>query len=53
MLAENPDLLDALHRELRDRMKASPMMDQVGYIREMEGCYRDIWARYQAQHGDV
>ena len=53
MLAENVDLLDALHRELRDRMKNSPVMDQVGYIREMEGCYRDIWARYQAQHGDV
>ncbi|MBF1681804.1 MAG: hypothetical protein HXO75_02235 [Selenomonas artemidis] len=48
MLAENLDLLDVLHRELRDRMKASPVMDQVGYIREMEGYYRDIWARYRA-----
>ena len=53
MLAENVDLLDALHRELRDRMKNSPVMDQVGYIREMEGCYRDIWARYRAAHGEV
>ena len=53
MLAENLDLLDALHRELRDRMKASPVMDQVGYIREMEGYYRDIWAQYRASRGDV
>jgi TPR domain/SEC-C domain protein len=48
-LAENIDLLDMLHRELRDRMKASPLMDQEHYIREMEGCYCEIWARYKAQ----
>ncbi len=53
MLAENVDLLDALHRELRDRMKNSPVMDQVGYIREMEGYYRDIWARYRASRESV
>ena len=47
-LAGNLDLLDALHRELRPRMKASPVMDQEGYIREMEECYREIWAQWQA-----
>ncbi|WP_295163586.1 O-linked N-acetylglucosamine transferase family protein [Selenomonas sp. F0473] len=53
MLAGNLDLLDALHRELRDRMKVSPMMDQERYIREMEGCYRDIWARRETEQGFV
>ena len=48
-LAGNIDLLDALHRELRDRMKASPVMDQQRYIREMEECYRAIWTRWETQ----
>ena len=49
-LAGNLDLLDALHRELRDRMKASPVMDQAGYIREMEECYRAIWAKWESEN---
>ena len=52
-LAGNLDLLDALHRELRPRMKASPVMDQEGYIREMEEWYRAIWADWEAQQGSV
>ena len=50
-LAGNLDLLDALHREMRDRMKASPVMDQERYIREMEECYRAIWAQWEAEQG--
>ena len=49
-LAGNLDLLDALHRELRDRMKASPVMDQAGYIREMEECYRAIWNAWESEN---
>ena len=52
-LAGNIDLLDALHRELRPRMKASPVMDQERYIREMEECYRAIQAEWEAQQGSV
>mgnify|MGYP000996210232 CR=1 FL=1 len=52
-LAGNLDLLDALHRELRPRMKASPVMDQERYIREMEECYRAIWAQWNAEQADV
>ena len=52
-LANDPGLLDALHRELRDRMKASPVMDQAHYIHEMEGCYRAIWAQWEAQEEDL
>ena len=46
-LAGDIDLLDALHRELRPRMKASPVMDQERYIREMEECYRAIWEAWE------
>ena len=49
-LAGNLDLLDALHRELRDRMKASPIMDQERYIREMEECYRAIWNAWESEN---
>ena len=52
-LARDLGLLDALHRELRDRMKASPVMDQAHYIHEMEGCYRAIWAQWEAQEEDL
>ena len=45
-LAGNLDLLDALHREMRDRMRASPVMDQEHYIREMEAAYQMIWENY-------
>ena len=49
-LAGNLDLLDALHRELRDRMKTSPVMDQERYIREMEECYRAIWNAWESEN---
>ena len=49
-LAGNLDLLDALHRELRDRMKASSVMDQERYIREMEECYRAIWNAWESEN---
>ena len=49
-LAGNLDLLDVLHRELRDRMKASPVMDQERYIREMEECYRAIWNAWEREN---
>ena len=49
-LAGNLDLLDALHRELRDRMKTSPVMDQERYIREMEECYRAVWNAWESEN---
>ena len=49
-LAGNLDLLDALHLELRDRMKASPVMDQERYIREMEECYRAVWNAWESEN---
>ena len=34
-------------------MKESPVMDQERYIREMEECYRAIWAEWEARQGFV
>lgn len=41
-LAESPDILRRLHRELRARMEASPLMDAKGYMRDLENIYREI-----------
>ena len=47
-LSSNWELLDNLHRTMRQRMKESPLMDQAGYIKEMEEKYLAIWDEYQA-----
>jgi predicted O-linked N-acetylglucosamine transferase (SPINDLY family) len=40
------DQLEALRRELRPRMLASPLMDAKGYTRALERAYRIMWKRY-------
>lgn len=49
-LAGDLDLLDGLHRNLRTMMRQSPLMDDTGYIREVEGFYRKIWQKYEEQN---
>ncbi|EKU71287.1 hypothetical protein [Selenomonas sp. F0473] len=39
-LAADLDTLDALHGGLRSMMERSPVMDQEGYMRALEGAYR-------------
>ena len=41
-LAASPDILRRLHRDLRMRMEASPLMDAKGYMKDLEGIYREI-----------
>lgn len=41
-LANSPDILRLMHRELRARMEASPLMDAKGYMGELEELYREI-----------
>ena len=48
-LACQPERLVRLHAELPARMQASPLMDGVAYVREMECHYREIWRRYLAR----
>ena len=40
------ELLAALHAQLPERMRQSPLMDSRGYIRELETCYEEIWQRW-------
>ena len=45
-LAASPETLDALHEGLRERMKASPLMDGLGYTREVENLYEKAWQEW-------
>ena len=42
-LARNPDHLTTLRRELRERMRHSPLMDAPAFARDVERLYRDMW----------
>ena len=50
-LATDTELLDALHRNLRTMLFASPLMDTQCYVREMEENYTAIWQAYETQNG--
>jgi predicted O-linked N-acetylglucosamine transferase (SPINDLY family)/predicted SAM-dependent methyltransferase len=48
-LAADLPRLAELRRTLRERMRASPLMDEAGFVRELERAYLDMWeARLQA-----
>jgi protein O-GlcNAc transferase len=42
-LAGDPDRLQRLRADLRDRMRRSPLMDGVGFSRALESAYRRMW----------
>jgi predicted O-linked N-acetylglucosamine transferase (SPINDLY family) len=44
-LASNRPRLRALQRGLRGRMRASPLMDAPGFMRDLEQTYRELWRR--------
>ena len=41
--AAQRDLIARLRRTLRDRMQASPLMDEFRFARDIEGLYRTMW----------
>lgn len=47
MLARDLDLLDTLHRNLRQMMRASILMQPASYIAAVESEYERIWQEYQ------
>ena len=42
-LASNRRRLSTLRRKLRERMKASPLMDEQSFIANLESAYRTMW----------
>ncbi len=48
-LAQQPDRLASLRRELRERMAASPLCDAPAHIRAFETVYRTLWQQWCAQ----
>ena len=50
-LAADFPRLAALRRDLRTRMRASPLTDCDRFMRNLEGAYRDIWREWCARQG--
>jgi predicted O-linked N-acetylglucosamine transferase (SPINDLY family)/predicted SAM-dependent methyltransferase len=42
-LAADRPRLDALRAGLRERVRASPLRDEAGFVRELEDCYARLW----------
>jgi len=45
-LANDPPRLQSLRRSLRDRMRASPLMDEQGFACDIESAYRTMWREW-------
>jgi predicted O-linked N-acetylglucosamine transferase (SPINDLY family) len=54
-LANDLDYLKALRAGMRARLSASPLRDEIGFTRNLETAYRDMWRKWcngvQLQHG--
>jgi predicted O-linked N-acetylglucosamine transferase (SPINDLY family) len=44
-LAADPQRLDELRFSMRDRLRASPLMDATRFARDVEEAYREMWQR--------
>ncbi len=45
-LAGDNDRLSMLRQTMRQRMQCSPLMDEAGFVRDLESAYRDMWRRW-------
>ena len=45
-LASDPQKLSIIRQNLRAEMEASPLMDQKGFVRELEGTYQAMWKKW-------
>ena len=46
-------LLAGLRSSLRKRMRESPLMDEIGFTRDLEAAYRTLWRRWCETSSDV
>jgi len=44
--SREPKLLSSLRVSLRERTRASPLMDEVRFTRDLELAYREMWRRW-------
>jgi predicted O-linked N-acetylglucosamine transferase (SPINDLY family) len=44
--ASDRTLLAGLRASLRKRMRESPLMDEIGFTRDLEAAYRALWRRW-------
>ena len=51
-LAQDKNRLRTLRHNLRDRVAASPLMDQETFTRNMEAAYREMWRKWCASRSD-
>ncbi len=42
-MAQRPEVLSRLRREMRERLRASPLLDYAGHARRVEEAYRSAW----------
>ena len=45
-LASDPQKLSTIRQNLRAEMEASTIMDQEGFVRELEGAYQAMWKKW-------
>ena len=45
-LASDPQKLSIIRQNLRAEMEASPLMDQKGFVRELEEAYQAMWKKW-------
>ena len=45
-LASNTEKLSSIRHNLRAEMEASPLMDQKGFVRELEETYQAMWKKW-------
>jgi protein O-GlcNAc transferase len=45
-LAEDPARLGELRLGMRERLRASPIMDEAGFSRDLEAAYREAWVQH-------
>ncbi|MEO8039231.1 MAG: tetratricopeptide repeat protein [Betaproteobacteria bacterium] len=50
-LAADAERLTVLRASLRDRLRASALMDETGFTRDLEAAYRAAWRRWCAHDG--
>ena len=50
-LARDPAWRRSLRSTLRSRLAASPLMDSVGFVRDLEAAYRQIWRAWCRDRG--